>query len=214
MNEIFIKNQPVLSKILNKIQNTDNNVQAYILSGDSKEKLRDYAILFSKILICPNKYEKNCEKCNICMRIDNNSFGELKIINPVNKVIKKETILELRNSFNTESIEGRNGVYIINDVETLNVAAANAILKFLEEPDGNFVAIFTTTNIDSVIKTISSRCQIIKINNCKTKYGLEFVSEISGLEEEKIYEVVDFTKLIEKSKSKAFSTVKNDFKRF
>ncbi len=211
MNEIFIKNQPVLSKILNKIKNTDNNVQAYILSGDSKEKLRDYAIMFSKILICPNKYEENCEKCNICMRIDNNSFGELKIINPVNKVIKKETILELRNSFNTESIEGRNGVYIINDVETLNVAAANAILKFLEEPDGNFVAIFTTTNIDSVIKTISSRCQIIKINNCKTKYGLEFVSEISGLEEEKIYEVVDFTKLIEKSKIKAISTVKNDF---
>ena len=182
MNEIFIKNQPVLSKILNKIKNTDNNVQAYILSGDSKEKLRDYAIMFSKILICPNKYEENCEKCNICMRIDNNSFGELKIINPVNKVKKKETILELRNSFNTESIEGRNGVYIINDVETLNVAAANAILKFLEEPDGNFVAIFTTTNIDSVIKTISSRCQIIKINNYKTKYGLEFVIEIRRLD--------------------------------
>lgn len=211
MEGIVLKNQPILSKVLNKIRNTENNVQAYILYGDSKEKLKEYATLFSKTLICPHKYEENCEKCNICLRIDNNSFGELKIIEPVNRIIKKEEILTLRNTYNTESVEGKNGVYIIHDVETLNTAAANAILKFLEEPDGNSVAIFTTTNLDSVIKTIVSRCQIIKVNNFKTRFGIDFIKEISAFDEETIYKIVDFTKLIEKDFSMAISTAKNDF---
>lgn len=210
-SDILIKNQPILSKIFNKIRNTENNVQAYILYGESKEMLEKYATLFSKILICPHKYEENCDKCNICMRIDNNSYGELKIINPVNKMIKKEAIIELRDYFQTESIEGRNQVYIINDIETLNVAAANSILKFLEEPDSNSVAIFTTTNLDAVISTIASRCQIIKINNVRTKFGIEFVQEISGLDEENIYNITDFVKKIEKNPVMAFANLKTDF---
>ena len=169
-NNLVIKNQPVLSKIFNKIRKTNNNVQAYMLVGEDKEKIEEYAILLSKILICPHVYEENCNKCNICKRIDENNYGELKIIKPINRIIKKESIIELRDYFRTESIEGKNEVYIINDAETLNVAAANAILKFLEEPDSNAVAIFTTTNLDSVIKTITSRCQLIKTNNVRTKY--------------------------------------------
>lgn len=211
MSDIIINNQPVLSKILNKIQKSNTNVQAYMLYGDSKEILRNYAIMFSKVLICPHEYCDNCNKCNICRRIDNNIYGELKIVNPVNKMIKKEAVLEVKETFNTESIEGKNGVYIINDVELLNTSAANAILKFLEEPDGNSVAIFTTTNLDAVIKTISSRCQTIKINNYKVKRGIEFVMEVSGFDEETIYKIVDFTKKIEKDKAGAISNVKNEF---
>lgn len=210
-NGLVIKNQPILSRIFNKIINFENNVQAYILFGDSKEQLEEYATLFSKILICPHKYQENCDKCNICTRIDNASYGELKIISSVNKIIKKEAIIELRDYFKTQSIEGKNQVYIIHDIETLNLAAANSILKFLEEPDSNSVAIFTTTNLDSVISTILSRCQVIKINNIKTKYGIEFVQKMSGLTEEEIYKVVDFTKIIEKNSVKAFSNLKKDF---
>lgn len=209
--DIVVKHQPILSKILNKIKNTNNNVQAYMIAGESKQELLDYAILFSKILICPCGYKKECDRCNICARIDNDSFGELKIINPVNNLIKKEEIIGIRDYFNTESIESRNQVYIINGVETLNSAAANALLKFLEEPDSNSVAIFTTTNIDRVIKTISSRCQIIKVNNYKTKFGIDFVCEVSGLEEELVYKVVDFTKKIEKNYPLAISQIKNEF---
>lgn len=87
-------------------------------------------------MICPYKYKENCNNCNICSRIDNNIFSELKIINPVNGVIKKESIIELRNDFQTQSIEGKNEVYIINDAECLNQSSANAILKFLEEQIG------------------------------------------------------------------------------
>lgn len=209
-SNLVIKNQPVLSKIFNNIRKTNNNVQAYMLVGEDKEKIEEYAILLSKILICPHVYEENCNKCNICKRIDENTYGELKIIKPINRIIKKESIIELRDYFRTESIEGKNEVYIINDAETLNAAAANAILKFLEEPDSNAVAIFTTTNLDSVIKTITSRCQLIKTNNVRTKYGIDFVKELTNLEEDQIYDIIDFTKSLERNYNKAFSCVKTN----
>ena len=211
MDEIQIKNQPILNKILNNINNKGNNVQAYILSGNDKENLINYAILFSKVLICPHKYKKGCSGCNICNRIDKENYAELKIINPVNKIIKKEAILELKNEFKTKSIEGKNEVYIINDAETLNGAASNTILKFLEEPDSNIVAIFTTTNLDSVIKTIVSRCQVIKINNFQKKSGIDFIKNLTNFDEETIYKVIDFVKIIEKSSEDAIINAKKLF---
>ena len=209
--EILLKNQPILSRILNNINNSKKNSTAYILVGENTSYLKKYSILFSKILVCPSKYNEKCEKCNICKRIDENIFSEVKIISPENNVIKKEKILELRNYFIKESVEGRNNVYIINDIDNLNMAAANSILKFLEEPDSNVVAIFNTTNLNKVIPTISSRCQIIKINNIRTKYGVDFVKDLTKLEEDEIYDVLSFIKKIELDKNIAFSEIKTNF---
>ena len=167
--------------------------------------------MFSKVLICPNKYKENCNDCNICARIDDNTFNELKIINPVNNVIKKESVIELRNAFQTNSIEGKNEVYIINDAECLNASAANAILKFLEEPDSNTVAIFTTTNLDMVLPTIASRCQVIKLNNDSIDKGIDFVVKQTNLTEEEIYAALDFIRLAENNYSLAFSKAKEEF---
>ncbi len=209
--EIYIENQPILTKIFNKISNSGNSTQGYLLVGESSKEIRNYSLILSKILICPNKYTSECHECNICKRIDDANFPELEIIFPENGVIKKERIINLRNIFNTESIEGKNGVYIINDVESLNSASANAILKFLEEPDSNVVAVFNTTNLNAVIPTIASRCQIIKINNIRTSYGVDFVKELTNLEEDEIYSVVSFVKKIEFNKALAFAELKNDF---
>lgn len=211
MAELLIKNDPRLTNIYNNLIKSKKNSQSYMLVGNSKSKLNEYAVLLSKILVCPHTFEEKCTKCNICKRIDSNNYPELKIISPENKVIKKEKITDLTRKFQSQSIEGRNLVYIINDAECLNIAASNSILKFLEEPDSNVVAIFTTTNFDGVIKTITSRCQIIKVNNTKINEGINFVIETSGLDEENVYKVVDFTKKIENNYPLAVAQVKEDF---
>ena len=164
-------------------------------------------IELNKKLIIADVYELGEENMKFGMYLFVELFWD-KI--KINRKIKKESIIELRDYFKTKNIEGKNEVYIINDVETLNVAAANAILKFLEEPDSNAVAIFTTTNLDSVIKTITSRCQLIKTNNVRTKYGIEFVKELTNLEEDQIYDIIDFTKSLERNYNKAFSCVKTN----
>ena len=211
MNDIIVKNQPVLSRVLSCINSKNVGVQAYILVGDNDDKLKEYSILFSKVVICPNKYENKCTKCNVCKRIESGNYGELKVINPVGNVIKKENILDLRESFQTNSIEGRNQVYIINHAEALNSAAANSLLKFLEEPDSNTVAIFTTNNIDTVVKTVVSRCQIIKLNNFESSSAEEVISNLCGLVNEKQSIVMNFYLALENNPAKAYTAEKNAF---
>ncbi len=206
---ILVEKQSKLTKILNKVNNDDVLSQAYMLYANDESLLNEYALLFSKVLICPQKYENNCTKCNICKRISSNSFGELHIIEPINGLIKKEEIINIKNKFNTNSIEGKNQVYIIKSPEKMNDAAANSLLKFLEEPDSNTVCIFTTTNLDAVINTIVSRCQIIKLNNYEEKRGIEYVKKISLLNEDEISLALEFAFDIENNIDKAKYKIKN-----
>ena len=43
----------------------------------------------------------------------------------------------------------------------MNAAAANTLLKFLEEPEGEVTAILLTDSYQSILPTIQSRCQRI-----------------------------------------------------
>ena len=45
----------------------------------------------------------------------------------------------------------------------MNVTSANAILKALEEPSGGTVFLLVGVNIDSILLTIKSRSQLVKV---------------------------------------------------
>lgn len=188
-----LEKQPMVDKLINKFTN-NQNVQAYLLVCKDNESLQKSAKLVAKSSVCPYKFNFNCTECNICKRIDNNMFPELIEIFPENNVIKKEEILKVKERFNKYSIEGKNLTYIINNIECLNSSSGNSILKFLEEPDSNCVAIFTTSNIDSVMETIVSRCQIINLNN-KILKGLDFIKSYTNEEnEEKLNKYINLIK--------------------
>ncbi|BCX14937.1 MAG: hypothetical protein KatS3mg088_620 [Patescibacteria group bacterium] len=54
---------------------------------------------------------------------------------------------------------------IIRNIEEASTPALNAILKNIEEPNQNIIFILTTKNIKSVLPTVVSRCQIIKLKS-------------------------------------------------
>lgn len=51
---------------------------------------------------------------------------------------------------------------VINDIDKITTEAANAFLKNLEEPNRNLIYILTASNLNNVLPTIISRCEIIK----------------------------------------------------
>ncbi|PGE91020.1 DNA polymerase III subunit delta', partial [Bacillus toyonensis] len=75
--------------------------------------------------------------------------------------IKKEQIQQLHKEISYTATEFSRKIYLIDRVEMLTTGAANSLLKFLEEPDGNTTAILVTENIKKVLGTIQSRCQIL-----------------------------------------------------
>ncbi len=84
--------------------------------------------------------------------------GAKKIEFPV-KTIKE--VEELKKT--TKIINPQKKALIMRDIEKASLPALNAMLKILEEPPGNTCFILTTRNLNSVIGTIKSRCQIITI---------------------------------------------------
>ena len=189
-----IEKQPMVKKLIDKfIEN--KNVQAYLLVGKDNISLNECSKIIAKSAICPYIYKVNCNDCNICKRIDNNSFSEFIEVFPENNVIKKEEIIKIKERFNKFSIEGKNMTYIIHNVDCLNISSGNSLLKFLEEPDSNSVAIFTTTNIDKVMETIVSRCQIINLNN-EILRGLDFIKSYTNESDEE--KITLYTNLLKK----------------
>lgn len=112
--------------------------------------------------------------------IDNCS--DVIFVKPENDKIVKADILNLQEKFMTYSQLNNNKVYIIEQAEKMNDFAANSLLKFLEEPEENIYAFLITENVQKILSTIKSRCQILMIGNTKTfdieQYDSDFVDNV------------------------------------
>ena len=167
MLDSFVQNQSIVYKILTNSLDNDKLSHAYLFETNGNGQAYDMAIAFSKSILCPNKYINNlkCVNCTQCNKIDRKEFSEFVIIEPDGMWIKKEQLDMLQKQFETKGIESEKRVYIINHAEKLNIAAANSILKFLEEPESNIIAILITDNRYQLLDTIVSRCQIVSFHN-------------------------------------------------
>lgn len=106
--------------------------------------------------------------------LSNNS--DMYYIKPNDGKIVKDDILNLQEVFKTKSLTNKNRVYIIDEAEKMNLYAANSLLKFLEEPEENIYAILITSNVNKILPTIKSRCQILMIDN-KCDFNIETISK-------------------------------------
>lgn len=150
-------------EITNKIVEKDIVGHAYIIQVDNNYE-RCQILDFIKKIVNTFKIQDEL-KHQLCDQIDKNEFQDLKILNSEGQWIKKEQINELQKEMKTKSLYDEKRFYIIEFAENLNKSSANSILKFLEEPDNNIVALLITKNINMVIDTIVSRCQILSLKN-------------------------------------------------
>jgi DNA polymerase III subunit delta' len=87
-----------------------------------------------------------------------------RIAIPKASIIKINSIRDIRReSTLSTSGEGRR-VVIISRADEMGDAAANTLLKTLEEPGGNTMFILTTSHRDMLLPTIISRCQIVQFD--------------------------------------------------
>lgn len=155
--------QPVALKIMSNAIKTGKLSHAYLFETNGYSKSKELIYHFIKQILCNNK--TNCQNCKQCENIDNGIYSEIKEINADGLWIKKDQLLDLQTEFSTKSVLGNKKIYIINEADKLNPSSANSILKFLEEPEPDIIAILVSENRYKVINTILSRCQIISFRN-------------------------------------------------
>lgn len=175
------KTQPKVVKLLENSLLKDRLSHAYLFEGETGTKKYETAIYFAQMLLCLED-EKPCLKCKNCKRIAHGIHPNVYVIEPDGTMIKKKQIQELQTEFSKTSIEPGKKIYIIKNIDKINTSAANALLKFLEEPFPNVHAILTTSNINRILPTIISRSQVVSFHSVNKDVLCDEIQELGVFE--------------------------------
>ena len=170
MLEKYSKNQKMFYDYFRLSFDSNHVLHAYLIETKGVSYAFNLALDLAKFFLCNGKYDEK-----ICNLIDHSNYPNLKIIGNEDK-IKKDDIVDLKTDFSMKSLDNKRQVYILKNAEMLNKNAANSILKFLEEPEGNVIAIILCDKASNVIPTIVSRCQVISLINDDNVYEGVFAS--------------------------------------
>lgn len=202
----FIREQPLLSTLYENLCKKNRLSHAYLFFGDRFSPLLESALYIAKSIECP-KSTFACNKCDACNRFDEGNHPDFILIDGTKGLIKKKDIDDLSNFFSLSALEkGHRGVYLINGIENITQEASNALLKFLEEPRGNIVALLTTSNREKVLQTIKSRCEEVRISSPDL---IKAVDNYSGNEPLEKYYVASHFAYSEEAKEELMES--NDF---
>lgn len=178
MKDELKRNQPVAYRILENALLSKNYAHAYLLSGEKGTGKLNTALLLAQSLVC-EEVGFACETCATCNRIKENNFADMILIDGSEKTIKKDDILKIQEQFTKTALEVTSKkIYILNLIENATIDALNTLLKFLEEPSSDVIAILITEQIDKILPTIVSRCQKIPFRRVNIKECLEYARSL------------------------------------
>ncbi len=158
---------------------------AYLFCGSRGVGKTSCARIFAKTINClhPTADGNPCNECDSCR-----AFNEGRSLNIVElDAASNNSVDDIRNLCDQVQIpptNGRDRVFIVDEVHMLSVAAFNSFLKTLEEPPSYVIFILATTEKHKILPTILSRCQIYDFNRITISDmidHLEFVARSEGM---------------------------------
>jgi len=94
-------------------------------------------------------------------RVTRGAHPDLYVLEPVGDQILIDDIRALHHDLHMRPFEASKRVYVILDAQAMNEAAADALLKDLEEPPPYAVIVLVADDLGPLPETIRSRCQPI-----------------------------------------------------
>jgi DNA polymerase-3 subunit delta' len=135
---------------------------AYLLLGLPQIGKTTLALNFAQALNCLNE-GKPCGQCRSCLKIAHGSHPDVRVIEAVNGTIKIDQIRAMQREVALSPHEGHWKVYVIRQMERATIEAANCLLKTLEEPPDQVILMLTASDMDQLLPTIISRCQVLNL---------------------------------------------------
>ena len=135
---------------------------AYLFCGSHLQKLEAVARTLAKTLNCEQRATlqppDSCDRCSSCRRIEADNHPDVSWVRPESKsrVITIDQMRELMHVVNLKPTEAAFKAGIVSGADRLNVNAANAFLKTLEEPPPRCILMLLTTDPSQLLETILS----------------------------------------------------------
>lgn len=138
---------------------------ALLLVGAEGIGKRTLAYALAAAWLCPNRTpEGHCTACAVCLRwSEEGQHPDVRVLRPDPDQIKIDAVREVRQWMGFAPALAPFRIVIVEEAHRLNPAAANALLKTLEEPPEHYAFMLTATASDLLLATIRSRCRILRL---------------------------------------------------
>lgn len=147
-----------------------------------------FARRLANLLVCeqPTAEGEPCGSCQACHLVRGGSYPDIKLVVPeeAGKQIKVDAIRELGSQSVLTASKGGYRVFIVEPADAMNMAAANALLKTLEEPVPSSLLILVSSRPHALPATIRSRCQQVLFRPPALSDGIAWLMS-QGLEQDR-----------------------------
>lgn len=178
-NKIIGNNQ--IKNTFQRLLRSQRLPNSLLFVGENGVGKKPFALELAKAFVCRSPVNgEACDQCSACLRADkfniptnadkNDEFKkvffsehpDVGIITAHKNSIFIDAIRSLETESNFRPYEAKARFFIIDEAEKMNDAAANALLKTLEEPSQTSHIFLITARPNSLLQTIRSRCQTVR----------------------------------------------------
>jgi DNA polymerase-3 subunit gamma/tau len=157
---------------------------AYLFAGLRGTGKTTVARILAKCLNCEKgPTNQPCDVCDACREIADSRALDVMEIDAASRT-KVEQTRELLEVVSYAPARDRYKILIIDEAHMLSKPSFNALLKTLEEPPPNVVFVLATTEIQKILSTILSRCQVFEFRRvppAELVAHLRRIAEAEGL---------------------------------
>ena len=155
-------------QIIEHLQNAigmDKVSHAYIINGPDKSGKMMLAEAFAMALQCEKHGKEACMECHSCRQALGHNQPDIIYVNheKPNTISVDDIRTQVNNDIDVKPYSSEHKIYIIDEAEKMNQQAQNALLKTIEEPPAYAIIMLLTTNADTFLPTILSRCVTLNI---------------------------------------------------
>lgn len=138
---------------------------AALITGIAGTGKRTLARLLACALLCTSDGQKPCMQCKGCRRAQAMTHPDLLLPSTKEKdrSIKVEDLREIIRALSYHASEGGRRVVLIENAQRMTPQSQNALLKSLEEPDGETTFLLTSSGETGLLPTVRSRCRVVRV---------------------------------------------------
>ncbi|MEW9532412.1 DNA polymerase III subunit delta' [Microbispora sp. NPDC049125] len=154
---------------------------AWLFTGPPGSGRSTAARAFAAALLCP---DQGCGHCEACHQVDVGSHPDVTFVRPEGLSYSVRQTRELVLKAAGAPTLGRWRIVLFEDADRVTEAAANALLKAIEEPPPRTVWLLCAPSPDDMIITIRSRCRVVTLRTPPTEAVANVLATRDGVPHE------------------------------
>ena len=164
----ILGHEQIIAHLQNAIEE-DKVSHAYIFNGPEASGKMMLAEAFAMALQCEGEGKRPCLECRSCRQAADHNQPDIIYVSHAkpNTIGVDDIRTQINNDIDIKPYSSRYKVYIVDEAQKMNQQAQNALLKTIEEPPAYAIILLLTTNADSFLQTILSRCITLNLKAVK-----------------------------------------------